>query len=148
MAEFAIATGIVQVAGAGVALTKALCNFGATTSSAGEQTDFIGKNITLYCRVLKTLGQQLKVKEPDHTTEALEVAREIHEQSNSLFQKIWKLLPTTERDNCGLSLKQKILWGFRSNRVDYLVGQLEYLKSTVSLLLHVLSSVPKLRKYR
>jgi hypothetical protein len=88
------------------------------------------------------------VKELDHTTEALEVAREIHEQSNSLFQKIWKLLPTTERDNCGLSLKQKILWGFRSNRVDYLVGQLEYLKSTVSLLLHVLSSVPKLRKYR
>ena len=135
MAEFAIATGIVQVAGAGIALMKALYNFGATTSSAGEQTDFIGKKITLYCRVLRTLGQQLKVKEPDHTAEALHVAREIHEQSKSLFQKIRKLLPAADRDGSGLSFKQKILWNFRRNRVDYLVGQLEYLKSTVSLLL-------------
>jgi hypothetical protein len=148
MAEFAIATGIVQVAGAGVALTKVLYNFGATASSAGEQTDFIGKNISLYCRVLKTLGQHLKARQPDHTEEALDVAYEIQEQTNNLFEKIRRLLPTSDRDGSGLTLKQKILWNFRKSRVDYLVGQLEYLKSTVNLLLHVLASVPKLRKYR
>jgi hypothetical protein len=148
MTELAIATGIIQVAGAGIALTKALYNFGATISSAGEQTDFIGKNITLYCRVLKTLGQQLKVKQPDHTTEALDLAEELQEQSVCLFQKIQKLLPTPEGDRSGLSLKQRILWNFRRNRVDYLVGQLEYLKSTVNLLLNILSSVPKLRRHR
>jgi hypothetical protein len=39
------------------------------------------------------------------------------------------------------------MWEFRKSPIDYLVGQLDYLKSTVSLLLHVLTSVPKLRKY-
>jgi hypothetical protein len=34
------------------------------------------------------------------------------------------------------------------SQVDHLVGRLGDLKSTVSLLLHVLTSVPKLRKYR
>ena len=101
MAEFTIATGIIQVAGAGIALTKALY-FRATTSAAGEQTEFIGKDITLYCRVLKTLKNQI-------TAGALHVAHGIHEESHSLFRKIRKLLPSAGGSDGRLSLKDKIL---------------------------------------
>lgn len=43
MAELAVATEIIQVTGAGVTKTKALHNLDANTSSAGEQTDFVGR---------------------------------------------------------------------------------------------------------
>lgn len=123
-------------------------DFGSTASSAGEHTDFIGKNISLYCRVLKTLGHQLKSKNPIHSPEALGLAEELHDQSHSLFAKIRALLPTKCDRKDTLSLKQRLLWNFRKSRVDYLISQLEYLKSTVSLLLQILTSAEKLRVYR
>lgn len=78
-ADFAIAIGVLQVASAGISLTKTLYDFGTTASAAGEQTDFIAKNISLYCRIWKTLGRQLKVDNPDHSAEALDVAQELRE---------------------------------------------------------------------
>jgi hypothetical protein len=75
-----------------------LYDFGSTASAAGEQTDFITRNISLYCRVLKTLSRRLKVNNPDHAAEALDVAQELQEQSKHLFNKFRELLPTAKGD--------------------------------------------------
>ena len=112
MEAFGVAASILQVAGAGIKLTRELYNFGTNAYAAAEHTDFVAKNISLYCRVLRVLGQQLPVDNPDHTQEALEVAQELQEQSYSLAGKIKKLLPSpcmgkhiflSNRDCCGTS---------------------------------------------
>lgn len=148
MAEFTVASGLLEAASVGFTLTKALHDLGTTARKAGEQTDFLSKNISHHCRALKSLSRQLKTENPDHSAEALDVARELQEQSNAVLAEIQKLIPSSKRMRDGLSLKQRLMWSLRRSRVKHLVGQLEYLKSTVTLLLHVLSTVPNLRKYR
>lgn len=147
-AEFAIAAGLLEVASVGITLTRALHDLGTTAKEAGEQTDLLARNISHHCRALKNLGRQIKLDNPDHSAEALNVARELQQQSDIVLHQIKKLLPSPKDDRNGLSLKQRLIWSLRKSRVNHLVGQLEYLKSTVTLLLHVLSTVPKLRRYR
>ena len=147
-AEFGIAAGILQVAGAGVALSKKLYEFGTTAAAASDQTAFIAKNVGLFSRVLKHLSQEFRKVKPEFTEEALKLAWELHDQSFQIFDRIDALLPKSN-DRAGLSgFLEKLLWNFRKPRVDYLVAQLEYLKSTTSLLLQILSSTPKIRKWR
>lgn len=136
--EFALAASILQVAGAGVKLSKTLYDFGSTASSAGEQTDFIARNVTLYSGVLQTLGQRLQDDASVHSTDALDLAKELQEQSDYVFERIRELLRGSTGNGETLSFMQKIKWAFRKGRVDYLVAQLEYLKSTVSLLVQIL----------
>jgi hypothetical protein len=147
-AEFALAARLLKVASVGIILTRTLHDLGATAREAGEQTDHLAKSISHHCRALKNLGRQIKVDNPDHSAEALSVARELQEQSDAVLDKIKKLLPSPDYDRGGLSLKHRLLWSLRKSRVDHLVGQLEYLKITITLLLHVLATVPKLRNYR
>lgn len=147
MAEFALATGIIQVAAVGISLVKELYDFSSNACSAAEQVEFVAKNVSLYCTGLRALGKHLENHHSEATTEAEEVALEVHEQSNNLFTKIQNLLPPSREDG-SISSTQKLAWSFRKGRVDYLVSQLEYLKSTVGLLLHILASAPKLREFR
>jgi hypothetical protein len=148
MAEFTISPGLLEVATLGITLAKTLHNLGTTAREAGEQTDYLSKNISHHCRTLKSLSRQLQIDNPDHSAEALDVARELQEQSNAVLAEIQKLLPSARRIRDGLSITQRLVWSLRKSRVKHLVGQLEYLKSTATLLLHVLSTVPNLRKYR
>jgi len=138
MAEFAIAAAILQVAGAGFKLSWTLYEFGSTVSSAQEHTDFIAQNVTLYSGVLKTLGQRLKDDEPVHSAEALDLAEELQDSSEEIFEKIHELLPKREKYSNSVSFMQRIAWVFKKSRVDFLVGQLDSLKATVSLLVTIL----------
>jgi hypothetical protein len=90
-----------------MSLTKTLDTFGSTSSAAGEQTDFIARNISLYFRVPKTLSRRLNVNNPDHNAEALDVTQKLQEQSKYLFNNIRELLPTARGNHDGLSFKQK-----------------------------------------
>ena len=146
MAEFALATGIISVAALGVKLAKELYEFSSDVASASEQLEFVARNVSLYCAVLKALGKHLHLNHSDQTQEAEDVALEVQHQSENVFQKIRQLLPNT-RQNGRISGTQKLAWSFRKSKVDYLVSQLECLKSTMSLLLHILASTPKLRDY-
>jgi hypothetical protein len=148
MAEFKIAAGLLEVATVGITLTSTLHDLGTTAREAGEQTDILARNISHHCRALKNLGRRIKTENPDHSAEALELAKELQEQSTVVLREIKKLVPRPKRNDNGLSFKQRLIWALRKRRVAYLVGQLEYLKSTVTLLLHVLSTVPNLRRYR
>jgi hypothetical protein len=76
----------------------------------------------------------LRINNPDHPAETLDVAQALQEQSYHLFTKIRELLPWAEGDRDGFSFMQMLMWNFRKSPVDYLVEQLEYLMSTTDLL--------------
>jgi hypothetical protein len=129
-------------------LTTSLYEFGSTVSSAREQTDYVAKNVTLYSQVLELLGERLDDDKPIHSRKALVLACELCEQSHALFDKIQDLLPDQRRCHNQLSWLQKVAWNFRKSRVNLLVGELEYLKSTVQLLVQVLFTGRRIRAFR
>ncbi len=88
------------------------------------------------------------MEDPLFTSGALDLAEDLHEHNHELFDLIRALLPSTTAKSGLLSLQDRLDWTFRKGRVDYLVGQLEYLKSTVSLLPQIVTPARKLRTYR
>ena len=88
------------------------------------------RNVMLYSNVLKTLGQRLKDEESVHSAEALDLAEELQDSSEEIFEKIHDLLPKHEKYTNSVSFMQRIAWVFRKSRVDYVVGQLDSLKAT------------------
>jgi hypothetical protein len=135
MAEVGIVASLVGISSFGIKLTTTLYDFGSTVSSAREQTDYIARHITLYSDVLEILAERIDDDEPIHSRKALDLVYDIYDQSCDLFDKIRNLLPDwTDK----LSFIQKIKWNFRKTKVDLLVSEIEYMKSTVNLLVSVL----------
>jgi hypothetical protein len=145
MAEIGLAASLLGISSFGIKLTTTLYSFASTASSARKQTDFIARHIKLYSEVLDLLGQRIEDEEPIHSDKALRLVDEICEQSYFLFGKIEDLLPDS---NDSISLLQKIKWNFKKPKADWLVSELEYLKSTVNLLISVLYAGKKIRTYR
>jgi hypothetical protein len=142
MAE--LAASIIGISSFGVKLTLTLYDFGATTASAKRQTDYIAKHVTLYSNVLELLAERLEADAPMISEAAMDVAEELYDQSDELFSRIRKLLPRKD----DLNFFQKIAWNFKKPKVDLLVGELEYLKSTVQLLVTVIFAGKKIQSYR
>ena len=148
MAELGIAASIIQIADIGVKLTKRLYEFRSNAASACEQTDFIARNVTQYAQVLELLGERLDDDQPIHSKKALNLAEELYEQSYDLFDRIKSLLPNRGRFKDQLSFLQKIAWNFKKSKVELLVAEVEYLKSTVQLPVQVLYTGRKIRSYK
>jgi hypothetical protein len=125
-----------------------LYDFGSTVSSSREHLEFIAKNLTLYSGVLKTLGERLKEENPIHSEEAQKLAWDLRKESNSLFSRIGALLPRPSRDSNSISIVKWMVWTIKKPKADYLVGQLEYLKSIVSLLVTILYAGRAMRSHR
>jgi hypothetical protein len=145
MAEIGLAASLLSIAGFGIQLTNTLYNFGSTASSARDQTDRVARHVTLYSDVLELLAGRINEDEPVHSEKALNLVDEICEQSQDLFDQIRCQLPSRSQK---LSFVQKIKWNLRKSRVDLLVTEIEYLKSTVNLLVSVLYAGKKIRSYR
>lgn len=143
MAEVGFAASLLGIASFGVQLTSTLYRFGSTASAAKEQTDYIARHVTLYADVLELLAQRIDEDEPIHSRKALDLVDEIYDQSVDLFDKIEDLLPN-RKDK--VSFLQKIKWNFKKTKVDLLVAELGYLKTTVSLLISVLYAGKKIRR--
>ena len=131
----------------GIKLTLTLYDFGCTTSFAKQQTDHIAKHVTLYSNVLELLAERLEADAPIISEAAIDLVEELYEQSEELFDRIRALLPRKDgRDE--ISFRSKIAWNFKKTRVDLLVGELEYLKSTVQLLVTVIFTGRRIQSYR
>ena len=148
MAEIGIAASLVQIAGAGIQLTRTLYEFAATTSAAREQVDHIGKNVSFYSDVLELLAEQFEHERPIHSRKAIALAEKLYDHSYDLFNRIGDLLPDRHRTRDQISFIQRIAWNFKKTRVALLVGELENLKSTVQLLVQVLCAARQLRAYK
>ncbi|EXJ67227.1 uncharacterized protein A1O5_09874 [Cladophialophora psammophila CBS 110553] len=145
MAEVGFAASLVGTASFGIQPTSTLYTFGATTASAKEQTDYIARHATLYADVLELLAQRINDDEPIHSQKAFKLVDEIYNQSCDLFAGIENLLPE-KKDS--ISFIQRMEWNFKKIKVDLLAAEVEYLKTTMNLLVSVLYADKKIRAHR
>jgi len=146
MAE--LTASLISIATLGVKLTTTLYEFGSTASSARDQTDRIARHVSYYGDVLGLLAERIGDDEPIHSNKALVLVGDLCDHSYDLFEKIKDLLPSPKYHRDQLSFIQKIAWNFKKPKVDLLVGEIEYLKSTVNLLVTVLFAGKRIRSTR
>jgi hypothetical protein len=148
MAEAAAVASIVGIASFGIQLTKTLYEFGSNVSSATEEANYIARHVDLYANVLDILTERIDDDEPILTDAAFDLIDELQYQSNEIFTKIEHLLPVPKEGKDDISFLQKVKWNFTKSRVALLVGELDYLRSTVQLLVTIIFTGKKMRSHR
>jgi len=123
---------LIGIANLGVKLTRTLYDFGATTSHAREEIDYISNNASDYADVLELLVEQLEHDPPMHSKKAIRLAERLYDRSHHLFDRIRDLIP----DGCSI------------REVVHLVGELESLKRTVQLSVQVLCTARQFQAYK
>ena len=147
MAEIGIAASIVGITTFGIKLAHHLYDFGSTASSAREQSDYVARHVTLYTKALDLLRERLDDDQPIHSRRALDLVEKLYDQSYELFYRLRDLLPERRRRGRDLSFVKKIKWNFKRSKVELLVGEIDYLKGTVHLLVDVLYAGKTIRTY-
>jgi hypothetical protein len=146
MAEAAgLVASILGISTFAIRLTKNLYEFGSSVSAARSQIDRIAQNISNYALVLDLLAERLDDDAPIHSEKALKLVHDLRDQSNELLHDINDLLPRPLSGRRRVSLTSRLAWDFK---VDLLVGELEYLKSTVNLVVQVLYAGKEIRVYQ
>ena len=148
MAEAAAVASIVGIASFGIQLTQSLYNFGSNVSSAREETSYIARHVDLYANVLDILTERIDDEEPILTDAAFDLIEELQYQSKDLFTNIENLLPNPKEGKADISFLQKVKWNFTRSKVALLVGELDYLRSTVHLLVTIIFTGRKIRSQR
>ena len=148
MAE-AIAS-IVGITHFGGELAHALYKLGVNIASARRQTNKIPERLTDYTTILDILEVILEGGEHCFSKKAEQTIKKHCDRSRDLFYEIEDLLPRQKhgwgKDELGWV--DKVKWNFRKSRIALLVGELEYVKSDVVLLLMTQMLGQKIRSYR
>lgn len=148
MAEAAAVASIVGIASFGIQLTQSLYRFGSNVASAREETAYIARHIDLYANVLDILTERIDDEEPILSDAAFDLIDELHYQSNKLFDRIKQTLPSPKNGKDDISFLQRVKWNFQKSKVALLVGELDYLRSIVHLLVTVIFTGRKIRSHR
>lgn len=131
MAEAAsLVASILGISSFAIRLTKNLYEFGSAVSSARSQIDRIARNISNYALVLDLLAERLADDAPVHSEKALKLVHDLRDQSNELLYDINDLLPRPRSGRRRVSLTNRLVWDLKKSKVDLLVGELEYLKTS------------------
>ncbi|KAL9624355.1 MAG: hypothetical protein Q9160_001317 [Pyrenula sp. 1 TL-2023] len=148
MAEL-VAT-IVGISTSAVKLTDTLYKFGSNVSDAREQTSRISQRVIDFTTVLDILTTTIEGEADFVSDKANLMIQKLCDQSTDLFHDIEDHLPRRGENNGrdSLSFRAKILWTFRRSRVELLLGQLEYVKSNVLLIVMTTRVGRKLRSRR
>ena len=147
MAEIGIAASIVGISEFALVLSKNVYKFGCKALAAREQTERVARNLSHYAQVISLLGDRLDEDEPVHSEKGLELAVNLCNESSELLQKVEKLLPSRDDDG-DIPWTTRIAWAFKKSRIDALIGEIEYMKTTVNLLVQILYAGKKVRSYR
>lgn len=148
MAE--IVASIIGISTFGIKLTDTLYRFGCAFSAARDQTSRISQHIIDFTTILDILSSTIDDEASFISEKAIVMIQKLCDQSSKLFYDIEDRLPP-RREIHGresISLKDKIMWNFRKSRVELLLGQLDYVKSNVLLLVMTTLVGKKLRSRR
>ena len=115
-------------------------------SGARKQSNKIFERISDYTTILDILEVTLKGTDNCFSSKAEQSIRKHCDKSYDLFYEIEDLLHGWGRDELGWA--DKIKWNFRKSPVELLVGELEYVKSDVVLLLMTQLLGQKIRSQR
>jgi len=140
---YSIIASIIGVAGAGFRLSLLLNAVATEIANADCDIHNIAKNISLFSLMLKQVGKTMEENRTDASQSAVETATEIRDQSELVFREIERMVNLSQgRDEKGnirsITITEKIKWCFKKQKVQYLLGQLESLKLSLSIMLQIL----------
>lgn len=103
----------------------------------------IARAISNYAFTLKQLALTLESAKSIATHSAMETAKRIADQSQVIFDDIKDMTDLHQRtDDHGnirsIAVNQRVNWCFKQQRLQYLLGQLESLKLSLSIMVQVL----------
>ena len=138
-----IIASILQVAGTGFRLALLLNGVATEIASADQDVRNVAKGISLFSLMLKQVGKTMEEGRAIASQQAIETATEIKDQSEKVFEEINGMVEITQpRDDYGIvrsiTVVERVKWCFRKNKVQYLLGQLESLKLSLSIMLQIL----------
>lgn len=141
MAEIGIVASVIQLAGAGLKLSISLYSFAETVSSADKDIKRVAKDVSLTSAVLTELGQNLKDDNQKGVASdnAITTAEEVVHECSELFAEINAALDKASGKGTGKFSFGKLKWPFLQPKMELLRSNLERLKSTLILMLHVLA---------
>ena len=137
-----IIASIIQVAGTGFRLSLLLNGVASEIASADQDVRNVAKGISLFSLMLKQVGKTMEEGRAIASQQAIETATEIKDQSEKVFEEIKGMVELTHaKDDYGIrsiTVVERVKWCFRKNKVQYLLGQLESLKLSLSIMLQIL----------
>jgi len=154
MAELGIIASVVQIADVGLRLSIKLYAFGETVASADTSVLSMSKDVSLTSSVLKELGQILdKDRESGLLSEtAVQTANGIVKECLKVFRqmdtRLVKKLPNLSMSKCErkggkrsspFQLLERLNWSYLQPRLLLLQSNLDRLKSTLLLMLNVIT---------
>ncbi|KAL8691078.1 MAG: hypothetical protein Q9218_003621 [Villophora microphyllina] len=143
MADSSIIASIIGIAGAGFRLSLVLNAVGVEMATADVEIQSIARAISEYAFTLKQLALTLEAAKSIATQSAMETAKQIADQSQVVFDDFKEMTEldqkTDERGQLrAIAIAQRMKWCFKKQRVKYLLGQLDSLKLSLSLMTQVL----------
>jgi hypothetical protein len=140
-----VVSSIVRIAAVGTRLSTTLLSYSNAVADADKNMARIAGDVALTSNVLRSVGNFLKEKDNDTvaTPSALEDANSMLKGCNDIFAEIKEIIDKNAKTNVdgrqGLKKRAKLSWPANSQHVELLQSRLERLKSSLMLLLQVLS---------
>lgn len=133
---------MIGIAGAGFKLSLVLNAINCEISNAPYEIKAISKSLIIYSHLLKQTAAVLEKGNSIHSQEALRTLEQIVEESNAVYADINTMLDrvrTTKSDGTvSPSVSQRFKWCFRKHGIEYLLGRLDRLQISLSLMLQII----------
>jgi hypothetical protein len=148
-----IVASIIQLADIGTKLSVKLCTFYRTVKAANQSLQGLSSDVSLTCSILNELGKVLDQDDQAKicSQQAFCTAQEVLVECKAVFQQIETALEKYDDQDVETNPfrrgARKISAAFVRPDLDVLKSNLERLKSTTLLMLHVIMYAGDLRKY-
>ena len=134
---------IIRAAGAGFRLSLLLNAVGVEVMTADLEIQAIAKEISLFSLILKQVGLSMETVESVASQRAVDTAKAIATQGELIFNEIKEMVQVSQKkDERGhlrsISVARRVKWCIKKHKVQYLLGQLDSLKLSLSVMLQVL----------
>lgn len=134
---------VVATAGAGFRLSLVLNAVKMKMQNADTEIQNISRGISDYSLMLKLVAKQMDEGGVQPTPLAIDTVFDIKGHSEHIFEEIKGMTELAQvRDEKGhlteIGIGQKVVWCFKQQKVPYLLGQLDYLKTNLAIMLQVL----------
>ncbi len=157
MAELGIIASVIQIADTGFRLSMKFYTFGEVVASADRSVIFISKDVSHTAVVLKELGQILDRDKGSTilSENAVQTADSVVKECAEVFQMMESILveklpnlrtPGGEKVSKAVVLLQKLRWPYLQPKLRLLQGNLDRLKSTILLMLNVITYARQVNK--
>ena len=129
-------------AGAGFRLSLTLNAVKMQMQNADTEIPTISRGVSDFSLMLKQVARTMQEGGMIPTPLAIDTVFDIKSHSEHIFEEIKSMTELAQiRDGSGnlteIGISQRIVWCFKQQKVPYLLGQLEYLKLNLAIMLQV-----------